>query len=103
MQENRHQVVGLLAARSIAAILLVAAVIPTADAGQKRSTKAKTEFKQLHPCPSTGHPKGACPGWIIDHVTALACGGYDRPENMQWQTVEDAKAKDKWERLDCNN
>jgi hypothetical protein len=27
--------------------------------------------------------------------------GADRPENMQWQTVEDAKAKDKTERKGC--
>jgi hypothetical protein len=34
---------------------------------------------------------------VIDHVTPLACGGADVPSNMQWQTIEEAKAKDRWE------
>jgi hypothetical protein len=38
---------------------------------------------------------------VIDHIKALACGGADAPENMQWQTREDAKAKDRWERKGC--
>jgi len=42
-------------------------------------------------------PTGPCPGYIIDHVIALKRGGPDTPANMQWQTVEDAKAKDRWE------
>ena len=62
-----------------------------------RSAAARAAFKRQHPCPATGQPRGACPGWIIDHVKALACGGDDDPSNMQWQTVDEAKAKDKWE------
>jgi hypothetical protein len=34
---------------------------------------------------------------VIDHVTALKRGGADAPANMQWQTVQAAKAKDKIE------
>jgi hypothetical protein len=64
----------------------------------KRSTAAKNAFKRQHPCPSTGRSSGACPGYIIDHVKALECGGADDPSNMQWQTVSAAKAKDKTER-----
>ena len=67
----------------------------------KRSLEAKQEFKRQHPCPSTGKSKGRCEGYIIDHIKPLACGGADSPENMQWQTEEDSKAKDKWERVDC--
>ena len=67
----------------------------------KRSQEAKQEFKRQHPCPSTGATKGRCEGYIIDHIKPLACGGADSPENMQWQTVEESKAKDKWERADC--
>lgn len=63
----------------------------------KRSSKAKGEFKQSHPCPSTGKSSGACPGYTIDHVTPLYRGGADAPSNMQWQTKEAAKDKDKWE------
>ena len=45
--------------------------------------------------------RGSCPGYLIDHVTALACGGDDAPSNMQWQSVAEGKAKDKWERKGC--
>jgi hypothetical protein len=63
----------------------------------KRSAHAKDEFKRAHPCPSTSRRTGACPGYVIDHVQPLKRGGADDPSNMQWQTVADAKAKDKWE------
>lgn len=64
----------------------------------KRSEAAKDAFRRRHPCPSTGKSRGACPGYVIDHVKPLANGGADAPNNMQWQTKADAKAKDKWER-----
>lgn len=66
-----------------------------------RSTVQTRDFKREHPCPSTGAKRGNCPGYVIDHKTALACGGADHPSNMQWQTTEEAKAKDKWERIGC--
>jgi hypothetical protein len=40
---------------------------------------------------------GACPGYIFDHVIGLKRGGADDPGNMQWQTIADAKAKDRME------
>jgi len=64
----------------------------------KRSTAAKDPFKQEHPCPATGKGSGRCPGYVIDHINPLECGGADAPSNMQWQTVADGKAKDKTER-----
>lgn len=67
----------------------------------KRSVAAKDTFKREHPCPSTRRASGPCPGYVIDHVKPLACGGPDDPSNMQWQTVADGKAKDKWERKGC--
>ena len=82
-------------------LLAIALLSLPADARIKRDHKAVAEFKRSNPCPSTGKPRGACPGWVVDHRTALACGGSDAPANMQWQTVADAKAKDKWERRDC--
>jgi hypothetical protein len=63
----------------------------------ERSGAARAAFKREHPCPATQQPKGPCPGYIIDHVIALKRGGPDSPSNMQWQTVEDAKAKDRVE------
>lgn len=65
----------------------------------KRSHAAKAAFEREHPCPSTGRTSGRCPGYVVDHVKALECGGPDDPSNMQWQTTSDAKAKDKTERL----
>jgi hypothetical protein len=56
-----------------------------------RSEAAKHEFMQM-----TGFPHGR-PGYVIDHVIALKRGGPDNPSNMQWQTIEEAKAKDRWE------
>jgi hypothetical protein len=31
----------------------------------------------------------------------LACGGPDAVSNIQWQTIRDARAKDRWERKAC--
>jgi hypothetical protein len=41
--------------------------------------------------------KGKCPDYIVDLVQVLKHGGTTEPSNMQWQTKEDAKVKDKWE------
>src|SRR5579872_6396005 len=56
----------------------------------RRSTSARREFMR-----ETGYDHGR-PGYVIDHVVPLACGGADDASNMQWQTVVEAKAKDRW-------
>ena len=43
------------------------------------------------------------PDSVDDLQVPLACGGPDTPSNMQWQTVEEAKAKDKVERIGCSS
>lgn len=63
----------------------------------KRSSNARRIFRDVYPCPSTGATIGACPGYVIDHIRALKHGGTDTPDNMQWQTREEAKAKDRIE------
>lgn len=85
----------------LAAVILC--YITTSDALAKtvRSQHAKSGFKTMHPCPANGNHRGPCPGYVIDHVRSLACGGADAPSNMQWQTVAAAKVKDKWERRGC--
>lgn len=56
---------------------------------------------RAHPCPSTGKTSGACPGYRKDHIIPLACGDSDAVLNMQWQTVAEARARDRWERRAC--
>lgn len=62
---------------------------------EKRSEAEKDAFRR-----QTGFPHGRS-GYVVDHVRPLACGGADAPSNMQWQTVEAAKLKDKTERIGC--
>ena len=85
--------------RSLLAALLCLPLI--CGAKQHRSHAAKAAFQREHPCPSTGKRRGSCPGWILDHRIALCAGGSDTPDNLQWQSIADAKAKDKLEWKEC--
>lgn len=83
-------------------ILLICSVFClSAYAAQPRSKTVLAEFQRQNPCPSTGKTKGACEGWIKDHITPLCAGGSDSVDNLQWQTVEDAKKKDAEEKRLC--
>jgi hypothetical protein len=86
-------VIGLLG------LLLLLGAVGCAQAAEHRSHAVLDAFQRAHPCPSTGLPHGACPGWVKDHICPLACGGPDAVSNLQWQTEADAKAKDRWELL----
>src|SRR5262249_3118280 len=44
----------------------------------QRSDAARHGFAR-----QTGYPNGR-PGYVIDHIVPLACGGADAPGNMQW-------------------
>jgi hypothetical protein len=61
----------------------------------QRSDAARHAFAR-----QTGYPNGR-PGYVIDHIVPLACGGVDVPSNMQWQTIAEGKAKDKSELVGC--
>src|SRR5262249_21233926 len=58
----------------------------------KRSASARAEFMRR-----TGYPKGR-KGYVVDHILPLECGGADVRANMQWQTAQEAKIKDRSER-----
>ena len=96
---------GRAARRALVATMVTLALcasMPTAEARNPRSHAAKREFVGAHPCPSTGsHKVRNCPGYIIDHVNPLCAGGPDAASNMQWQTVGDARIKDRQERALC--
>jgi len=68
---------------------------PAAEATCRRSRAVARTFQR-----QTGYPHGR-PGYVIDHILPLACGGPDATTNLQWQTVAAATAKDRWERLHC--
>ena len=73
------------------------------EAKTPRSAAAVLAFKRANPCPSTGLRRGKCPGHVVDHIEPLCARGPDRPGNMQWQTVADAKVKDRLERRRCRS
>lgn len=61
------------------------------DPGQVRA------FRRVNACPSTKLFTGPCPNYVVDHIIPLATYGPDRPDNMQWSKVDEAKKKDKLE------
>lgn len=86
--------------------LLLASVFallcPSLQAAERqRPSNAEVHFRLANPCPSTGETGGACPGYVIDRVIPVACGGAEDPDNMQWQTLAEAREKDRWERIGC--
>ena len=74
---------------------------PDAEELKKRSEAAKRDFRQDNACPVTNRVEGDCPGYVICHIKPLACGGADKPGNMQWLTVEAAEKKDKADADSC--
>lgn len=88
--------------RARATCLLAAALAlgGSVSAGD-RSQKAHAEFQRQQLCPSTGQRRGACPGYLVDHVIPLCAGGPDTPANMQWLTAYAAKVKDRAEVAQC--
>lgn len=82
-------------------LLLILLILPLSvlarDPAQVRA------FRKTHPCPATGEVRGACPGWVVDHIIPLCAGGPDRPDNMQWQSKQESLAKDKLEWETCRN
>lgn len=80
------------------AALAVALALTACATTQQPAQRSRTElaaFKRVNPCPDTGRPSGACPGWEVDHIIPLCNGGPDKPDNMQWLTVDAHREKTK--------
>jgi hypothetical protein len=92
---------------ALVALASAAAAAPKCDIARDkrhkiaRSASVIKAFKRHHPCPATGRSAGSCPGYVIDHIKPLCNCGKDEVGNMQWQTAQDAKVKDRWERRVC--
>lgn len=85
----------------LALVMALAALCPPVWANPERSRAVRAEFMRIHPCPATGRTRGACPGWQVDHITPLKCGGPDAVGNMQWLTVQAHKDKTAREAKSC--
>lgn len=90
---------------SAIALIFIAyfALSTDASAEYARSKKVLREFVKQQACPATGLHRLPCKGWQIDHIIPLKCLGLDDPENLQWLTIEDHKAKTKREARECRN
>lgn len=82
-------VTALLTALSAAYLGVVPGCLIDSPPRQDASVRA---FRTKWPCPATGKKTGACPGWEINHIVPLCCGGADHSSNMVWLTVEQHKA-----------
>lgn len=83
------------------ALIFFALCIGPSFAKTPRSSAVLSAFKRQSPCPATGARRGACPGYVIDHIIPLCAGGSDLLRNLQWQTRADSLLKDREERRQC--
>ena len=79
-------------------LLILSLMLGFTPASIKRSQSAKVEFKHQHPCDRI--TQRLLQG-LRDRPHRPDCLGADERSNMQWQTVSEAKAKDKLERKVC--
>lgn len=87
--------------RIVLLVLICGLFTPEAIARTLRNSAQRAAFIRDHPCPATGRNRGPCPGYVVDHIEPLCADGPDNPGNMQWQTVKEAKEKDRKEREMC--
>ena len=73
-------------------LCVVLATMASASAAD-RSRTLRAEFQRQHPCPNTGATRGPCPGYQVDHIEALVCGGRDELPNLQWLATGAHKEK----------
>ena len=61
----------------------------------ERSAAARQAFER-----QTGYANGR-PGYLVEHIVPLSCGGTDTPGNMQWLTLAEARRKNKLDSARC--
>lgn len=81
----------------------IGAPVRLADGSILRRADVLAAFRKVHQCPSTMLFTGTCPGWQMNHVVPLACGGADAVWNLQWlplsiKTGTNPHAVDRFER-----
>ena len=86
-------------ARAIAAPFRCGSCERDEDGRIKRSRAVVRAFEKATPKPGKG--------WVADHIVPLACADVEkRPlddlRNLQWQSPQASKAKDRWERELCD-
>jgi hypothetical protein len=59
------------------------------------SAAAIRQFRETHPCPTTAHNWGDCPGYVVTYITPPCKGGIDAPANLQWLTHTKANRLDR--------
>lgn len=83
-------------------IVLALLILSTPALGAERSSAVRAAFQAANPCPANGATKGNCPGYVADHIVSLCWDPKgDVVRNLQWQTIEDGKKKDVFERQAC--
>ncbi len=60
----------------------------------KQDPRQQALFLKRHPCPA-GKKQAGCPGYVVAYVKPLCAGGADRWTNMHWQTVAEARKKER--------
>jgi hypothetical protein len=81
----------------LATLALLLAILAVADpSAQVRRRASVVRAFEI----ATGYPHGRA-GYVVDHIFPLCAGGADRPANMQWQAVAEAKVKDVDEKRLC--
>lgn len=86
-------------------LVLATPVRRTAQGDIYRSQTMVRKFRLATVCPATQAKTLHCPGFIVDHIGALACAKteeqrllLDQPWNMQYQSKQESDAKDRGER-----
>ena len=90
-----------VAVAALLASALPLLALPASAAESARPSNAEILFRLAQPCPITGQTSGPCKGYVIDRIIPPVCGGAEAPDNMQWQTLAEAKEKDRWEKIGC--